>query len=456
LYEHGVRRIALISSAIVLPGLACGDRPDSPLTDVVLDDSGEPASTGDDTTGDDTTSGSSAGDGTAGHDATTTTPDTSTTAPATTCGDGVVDDGEDCDGAVALACAALDPEYTWGDVACTGDCRLDTAGCQTCQAPAIVPCDPQSDAVFHALELGCPDLEGWTPGNGVPLVDRRFASPDLDAYRVLRRFGDLLPDLDPLWAPRAGERMLLLGTGKFLALDLFDVLLMPPGAASAGGNNNNPEADDVLPPPMIIDMTSGSASGTPFLDCDGEGDCSQTLALQWLPAPRARDIAYLDFQVRVPAGTRGYALDLALFTAHYPEFAAPSSTYNDMAIVWVDSEAYVGNISHLVVDGVARPLALPSLSLAGLMTHDGASDPALLGTGYDGLLGATGGATDWLTLHGPAVPGETLTLALAVLDLDDSALDSALLVDNFRWRCESCTLGAPATAGGCGLRPATR
>jgi hypothetical protein len=59
-------------------------------------------------------------------------------------------------------------------------------------------------------------------------------------------------------------------------------------------------------------------------------------------------------------------------------------------------------------------------------------------------------------VHGPAVPGETLTLALAVFDLDDHALDSALLVDNFRWRCESCTLGAPANAGGCGLRPAAR
>jgi len=440
---------------------ACGGSQSGP--DPVELDTGEPASTGEppadsssgdtssDVSGDasteDATSAASDDPGTQGADTTTTA--------SPLCGNGVLDDGEDCDGGAAQACDGLDASYTWGEAACTADCLLDTATCQTCEAPEIVPCDPQSEDPFHAIELGCADLDGWSSVNGVPLETRTFASEDDDAFRVLRKYGlHLLPGDVPAWAPRGGERMLLLGNGSFGALDVLGALLMPPGAAKGGTENANPEADGALPAPMVINMNPGSLSDTPFADCDGDGDCSQTLRFQWLSSQHAGDIAYLDVQVRVPIGTRGYALDLALFTAHYPEYSETS--YNDMAIVWSDSEAYVGNIAYLLVDGEPRPLSLPALDAVGLLTHDGASDATLLGTGFDGLLGQAGGATDWLTLHGPAVPGETLTLAVAVFDLEDTALDSALLVDNFRWRCEPCTLGGPVAAGGCGLRPAAR
>lgn len=452
-----MRRIAYPQALLLTAALAaCGDgTPPGPITDVALDSGADAAAS---TTNDDSSSSSgdaSSGDGTSSSTATSepaTTTDATTGTPAA-CGDGELDDDEACDGAGA-PCTALDPAFTWGDATCTAACALDTTACQTCQAPPLVPCDPQSDAVFHALELGCPDLEGWTADNGVPLLERTFASPDQDAYRVLRSYGShLLGDL-PAWSPRAGDRMLLLGTGDFGPLGVLGDLIMPPGAASAGAGNANPEADGALPEPSYIDMTDGSAVDTPFVACDGVGDCSQTLGWQWKANPHAVDIAYLDFTIEVPGGTRGYALDMAFFTAHFPEHT--QSAYNDMAILWSQSEAYVGNVSHMIVDGIPRPLALPALAMADLVAHDGEDDPTLLGTGFDGLLGDHGGATDWLTVHGPAVPGEHLTLALAVLDLGDGLFDSALLVDNFRWRCESCTLGAPADQGGCGLRPAAR
>ncbi|MBL9107044.1 MAG: hypothetical protein JNL82_39450 [Myxococcales bacterium] len=447
--------------AIVLAALAaCGDASlHGPLTDVALDTGGDESSGPADSSDDDGSAGSSddgstgASTGDAAADAGETA---ATTAPPAVCGDGVVEGDEACDGP-ARPCEALGAGYTWGDAPCAADCAYDLAACQTCEAPALVPCDGQSDAVLHALELGCPDLAGWTAGNGVPLLARTFASADQDAYRVLRRFGSHdLDDDTPAWAPRAGERMLLLGTGKFGPLDIVDALLEVPGAASLGGSNANPEAPGgfELPAPVKIRMAKGSRSNTPFVDCDGVNDCSHTLNYQWQPASMAADIAYLDVTIAVPRGTRGYALDVALFTAHFPEYT--HTTHNDMAIVWSQSEAYVGNIAHLVDGEKARPLSLPTMDEAGLMTHDGADDPALLGTGYDDLLGEHGAATDWLTLHGPAIPGERLTLALAVLDLDDENLDSALLVDNFRWRCEACTLGAPAEQAGCGLRPASR
>lgn len=434
------------------------------IDDVALDETGPAATTdassepGETSSSSADTTSSASGDGDDTSDDTSSTSSTSTTTTTTDpdpelCGDGKQDPGEQCDGGAAQACDQLGADYTWGEAACTATCTLDTSSCQTCAAPAIAPCDPESEDPFHAMELGCADLDGWGPANSVPLLARTFTSEDPDAYRVLRKYGSGLLGILPAWRPRAGERMLLIGNGRFAALDILDALLMPFGAAASGVANDNPDAEGTLPAPMRINMAGGSASNTPFVDCDGVGDCSQTLGYQWFASQFAGDIAYFDVRVEVPEGTRGYALDLALFTAHYPEYG--DTFYNDMAIVWAESESYVGNIAYLMQDGAARPFSLPALDALGLMTHDGVDDPVLLGTGFDGLLGQQGGSTDWLTLHGPAAPGEALTLALAVFDLDDTSLDSALLVDNFRWRCEPCTLGGAIEAGGCGLRPAS-
>lgn len=453
-----VRWIASPSAFLLAAISACGGSQWPSPEEVDLDtgehaSTGEPPDSGDaETAAEDDTTASSTGTPDPGDTSASSDPGVST-GPSSVCGDGVIDADEACDGGPAQPCDQLDAQYTWGEATCA-DCQLDTSACQTCQAPALVPCDPQSDDPFHAIELGCADLDGWSAANGVPLLTRNFMSADPDAYRVLRKFGSHMIGNDPAWAPQGGERMLLLGTGAFTSLDVLGTLLMPPGSAKAGHVNQNPEAEDALPPPMRINMAYGSATDTPFRDCDGVGDCSQTLGFQWLPAPYASDIAYLDVEVTVPPGTRGYALDVALFSAHFPEYG--ETAYNDMAILWTESEAYVGNIAYLLQDGLPRPFSLPALTAAGLMTHDGASDPTLLATGFDGVLGESGGATDWLTVVGPAVPGETLTLALAVFDLDDAVLDSALLVDNFRWRCETCSLGDPVVAGGCGLRPAAR
>ncbi|HUT77829.1 MAG TPA: hypothetical protein VM285_09100, partial [Polyangia bacterium] len=54
----------------------------------------------------------------------------------------------------------------------------------------------------------------------------------------------------------------------------------------------------------------------------------------------------------------------------------------------------------------------------------------LNGTGY--TLGP-GGATLWLTTTSPVVPGETITLRFVTWDTSDQALDSLVLLDNFRW-----------------------
>jgi hypothetical protein len=88
--------------------------------------------------------------------------------------------------------------------------------------------------------------------------------------------------------------------------------------------------------------------------------------------------------------------------------------------------------------------------------------PALLDTGMGGTTARPceypwaawdacprGGASGWLTLDGPANPGEVLGLTAVLFDQGDTQLDTIVLVDDWRWHCPGCTPGQD-----CGLSPA--
>ena len=46
---------------------------------------------------------------------------------------------------------------------------------------------------------------------------------------------------------------------------------------------------------------------------------------------------------------------------------------------------------------------------------------------------AAGGSTDWHHTTSPVEPGEEIKLTLSIFDTGDTILDSAVLIDNFRW-----------------------
>lgn len=410
------------------------------------DAAGDTSGTGAGDSGDDTTTAGLDGSSSGGEADSTDAAGSSGGDTGGHCGDGIRDVGEECDGPVDATCASIGPQYSDGVLACGPDCKLDESDCQTCQAPALEPCDELSVDPLHALELGCDTLgDSWDLGNAVRLTSDKLISPDTNAFRTPRRFGTH----PSAWSPRAGNKALLIGTGGFAPTGLDGVLKMEPGSAQDGPLNNdmNPDSKGTLPPSMRIKPFNGNPKGAePFAECDNVNDCSNTLAAQWaVNGGDALDIFYLEFQTVVPVGTHGFALDLAFFTSHYPEYN--SSDYNDMAVVWAESEAYVGNVAYLHNGTKFRPLTLPDIVTAGWLAFDGNGAPELEGTGYDGDDKMQGGATPWLTLEGPATPGETLTVAIAIFDLDDAHRDSALLLDHWRWSCAGCD---PATT--CGLR----
>ncbi len=62
----------------------------------------------------------------------------------------------------------------------------------------------------------------------------------------------------------------------------------------------------------------------------------------------------------------------------------------------------------------------------------------------DSELTFTGGGTDWLAIRGNVVPGENLTLRIAIWDVFDGIYDSVVLLDNFQWSTDPAQPGATA------------
>ena len=61
-----------------------------------------------------------------------------------------------------------------------------------------------------------------------------------------------------------------------------------------------------------------------------------------------------------------------------------------------------------------------------------------MGTGYDrtdgfGGTDPQGGSTGWLTTTVPVTPGDKIKLRFIVFDEGDHILDSAAIIDNFKW-----------------------
>lgn len=95
---------------------------------------------------------------------TDTVTDSATTGPASECGNGIVESGEDCEGELeGVTCARVG--FDGGELACDADCAYDTSGCTACGDGTIdegEACDPGasllvdcSDVGFFAGELGC-------------------------------------------------------------------------------------------------------------------------------------------------------------------------------------------------------------------------------------------------------------------------------------------------------------
>lgn len=312
--------------------------------------------------------------------------------------------------------------------------------------PVYVSCDGDAqnptDDPFAAIGVGCSD----DPNEAVVLESSSFNVPDAGSWKVLAQYGSADdPDNDgfKMWAPRpdqnnpdaphnAGNNMLLLTTGTFGNPDANGVLLVSQDQAQNGGNSN-PDGIDYPAPISDADGSNGGAGGTPFVGCDGMGDCADSLS--GLTIASLNDGAWMSFATVVPESTIGYLFDFAYMSAEYPAYV--NTQFNDIFVVWVASEGFTGNAA--ITQGGA-PFTVTELF------DDGSfdileNDPRLADTGYE-----QHGATSWKSIRGAAEPGELLQLTFFLADVADSGFATQVLIDNFRWDCTGCEYGVD-----CGL-----
>ena len=181
--------------------------------------------------------------------------------------------------------------------------------------------------------------------------------------------------------------------------------------------------------------------------------------------PSVQDPIMLTLKIKAPSNARAFQFNLFFFSVEYPSTVCSSNNFNDFFIALLDSEhntKYPDDEfqnpydKNLAKDEKGNPVGV-DLAPNGLFMVCNPNDSSttyssnctqgkelLQGTGFDSF---GSGGTGWLTTRGNVVPGETITLRLALWEQGsvsygpDHSWDSTVLLDGFKW------LPKPAKAG---------
>ena len=174
------------------------------------------------------------------------------------------------------------------------------------------------------------------------------------------------------------------------------------------------------------------------------------------PAPTpdgasVNDLTQFEIQLRVPGNAKGFSFDFIFFSVEYPEFVC--STYNDTfyALVIDDPGLGGGQRTNVSFDSENNEITVNagffeyppywSLDITGTQYEVPESwqpycsdDPSIGCVAPNPCPSYKGSTTGWLRTTAPATPGADITLIFSIHDEGDSILDSAVIVDNFRWQ----------------------
>jgi hypothetical protein len=297
-----------------------------------------------------------------------------------------------------------------------GDLPKFDVGSLVCDPPPALGCDELDDDPLHAVGLDC---IGGTPASG-------GITANAEAWSVFT--GTLGPGTYP---PREGEKFLILSTGRAEQLALTPEQLDSLGCTEPEfcPNTDFEQGPGDLPAPIDVAPVDPDRTCVDAPELVGKGDCSNSLYGQWAACGigcEVWDYAELRVGLTVPEATHGLAFDFAFMSVEWPDFNGAG--FNDMFIAWLESERWTGNISF---DGEGNPITVN----ASFLDYQASEE-------LEGFAMAGHGATRWLTTNVGLVPGETIILVLAVLDLSDGSYDSTVLIDRVRWTCNDAP---PAT-----------
>lgn len=329
----------------------------------------------------------------------------------------------------------------------TGGQSLDTSG----TGSAAMSSDGQDDAVF---DVGSPDAgrscgapmatvceQGDDPWRAIGINCGGFdasVSHTGDPRSMVVHTGML--GTSGVYVAREGEQMLILSTGDASDIARTPQQLEDDNEACTAETCPSQQLDIVAGPQPVLPKPLDHRRVHSDRDCAedptlvGLGDCSNTLHSEFRPIDGWVDYTDIRIAAEVPEGADALAFEFAFFTAEYPLFVEQEhqeSIYNDMYIAWLESEAWTGNVSF---DKEGHPVSINSVFLDYRDSPvDGCLDcaaPELADFAAQHHAG-----TDWLRTVAPVVPGETILLVIAVMDISDGLFDSAILLDGFEWTC---------------------
>lgn len=133
------------------------------------------------------------------------------------------------------------------------------------------------------------------------------------------------------------------------------------------------------------------------------------------------DMTQVKLRLRVPANAEGLAFDFVFLSTEYPEWVG--SEFNDTFYAMLRDETANGPRNNISFDTRNK-----AITVNNDFFHPGALD--LTGTGYEG---SDASSTPWLTTRAPVEPGSIIEIIFSLHDEGDGILDSAVVIDNFRW-----------------------
>lgn len=291
-------------------------------------------------------------------------------------------------------------------------------GPAVCLAPLPTSCDSDSDDPWDALGITC--------GNVTHVSGQFNGHPDALAVH----HGPL--GTHGTFDPKEGERLTILSTGRAADLPLtHQQLACDP--ANCPSTELDPTPITTLPDPLDVRRVHQKLDCYDDPNLVGNGDCSNTLEDEWFAGGTAVDYAELRMEATVPAGADALIYRFAFFSAEYPVWVEAQSPWNDMYVAWLESEAWTGNISF---DELGNPITINGVFLdyldadSPVCSRTPCVAPELDGFAMDGHAG-----TQWLETVAPVVENEEIELVMAVFDLTDGLLDTAVILDGMHWGC---------------------
>lgn len=177
-----------------------------------------------------------------------------------------------------------------------------------------------------------------------------------------------------------------------------------------------------------VTTDKGYTHGTP------PGYPKESPACPGVTTGKAKDGVALQLKIRVPSNAQSFSYQQNFFTQEYPVFIC--STFNDFFVTMMDPQPDGLEDGNIAFDQDTNPISVNNslLQVCQSGTHKGKTFPCPLGTDTLSGTGFEGhAATGWLTTSAPVTPGSEITIRFAVWDSGDGALDSTVLIDDFKF-----------------------